>query len=371
MSTRLGRPQLYLLYGQDMALLNTPAKRWWTLALVLVAVLLPFMLQDDLLSVLATAFVAGIGAIGLNLVTGYAGQVSLGHAFFLGLGAYTGATLSGDPDSTRLIGFGITSLPVWLLASGLVAGLAGLIVAPLAARLRGLYLAVVTLGLVFIGEHLFKPWRDLTGGVGVGRPAPVPELFGIQFAVDGEFFTKAQKLYLLMFVLLVIFGVLARNLVRSRIGRALAAVRDRDLAAEVIGVDVTRYKMIAFAVSSFYAGVAGALLYVMIGFVEPGSFNLALSVQYIAMILVGGVATISGSVLGALFITLLPRVTRELPAVLPFISSSSTSGGITVFQVETILYGLLIIGFLIFEPRGLFGIWIRIRTYWKSWPFSH
>jgi branched-chain amino acid transport system permease protein len=370
-STRLGRPQLYLSYGQDMALLNTPAKRWWTLVLVLVAVLLPFMLQDDLLAVLATAFVAAIGAIGLNLVTGYAGQVSLGHAFFLGLGAYTAATLSGDPDSTRLIGFGITSLPIWLLASGLVAGLAGLIVAPLAARLRGLYLAVVTLGLVFIGEHLFKHWRDLTGGVGVGRPAAVPELFGIQFAVDGEFFTKSQKLYLLMFALLVIFGVLARNLVRSRIGRALAAVRDRDLAAEVIGVDVTRYKMIAFAVSSFYAGVAGALLYVMIGFVEPGSFNLALSVQYIAMILVGGVATISGSVLGAMFITLLPRVTRELPAVLPFISSSSTSGGITVFQVETILYGLLIIGFLIFEPRGLFGIWIRIRTYWKSWPFSH
>ncbi|MFI6678935.1 branched-chain amino acid ABC transporter permease [Kribbella sp. NPDC050470] len=371
MSTSLGRPLLYLSYKQDMSLLNTPAKRVWTLVLVVVAVLVPFLLTDDLLVVLATACAASIGAIGLNIVTGYGGQVSLGHAFFLGIGAYTAAALSGDPDSTRLIGFGITSLPIWLLAAGLVAGLAGLIVAPLAARLRGLYLAVVTLGLVFIGEHIFKHWRELTGGVGVGRPAAVPELFGFQFAVDGATFTKAQKLYLLMLVLLVIFGVLARNLVRSRIGRALAAVRDRDLAAEVIGVDVTRYKMIAFAVSSFYAGVAGALLYVMIGFVEPGSFNLGMSVQYIAMVLIGGVATISGSVLGALFITLLPRVTRELPAVLPFISASSTAGGITVFQVETILYGLLIIGFLIFEPRGLFGIWIRVRTYWKSWPFSH
>jgi branched-chain amino acid transport system permease protein len=367
----MSRPLLYLSYKQDMALLNTPAKRAWTLVLLVVAVSLPFLLTDDILVVLATACVASIGAIGLNIVTGYAGQVSLGHAFFLAIGAYTAAALSGDPDSTRLIGFGITSLPIWLLAAGLVAGLAGLIVAPLAARLRGLYLAVVTLGLVFIGEHVFKHWRELTGGVGVGRPAAVPELFGFQFAVDGATFTKAQKLYLLMLVLLVIFGVLARNLVRSRIGRALAAVRDRDLAAEVIGVDVTRYKMIAFAVSSFYAGVAGALLYVMIGFVEPGSFNLGMSVQYIAMVLIGGVATISGSVLGALFITLLPRVTRELPAVLPFISASSTAGGITVFQVETILYGLLIIGFLIFEPRGLFGVWIRVRTYWKSWPFSH
>jgi branched-chain amino acid transport system permease protein len=367
----MSRPLLYLSYKQDMALLNTPAKRVWTVVLGILAVSLPFMLTDDLLVVLATACVASIGAIGMNLVTGYAGQVSLGHAFFLAIGAYTAAAMSGDPDSTRLIGFGITSLPIWLLSAGLVAGLAGLIVAPLAARLRGLYLAVVTLGLVFIGEHIFKHWRGLTGGVGVGRPAAVPELFGFQFAVDGEMFTKAQKLYLLMLVLLVIFGVLARNLVRSRIGRAMAAVRDRDLAAEVIGVDVTRYKMIAFAASSFYAGVAGALLYVMIGFVEPGSFNLGMSVAYIAMVLIGGVATISGSVLGALFITLLPRITRELPAVLPFISSSSAAGGITVFQVETILYGLLIIGFLIFEPRGLFGIWIRIRTYWKSWPFSH
>ena len=215
--------------------------------------------------------------------------------------------MSGDPDSTRLIGFGITSLPIWLLAAGLVAGLAGLIVAPLAARLRGLYLAVVTLGLVFIGEHVFKHWTRAHRG---SRGRPAGRRTGVvrhPVRVDGEVFTKAQKLYLLMLVLLVIFGVLARNLVRSRIGRALAAVRDRDLAAEVIGVDVTRYKMIAFAVSSFYAGVAGALLYVMIGFVEPGSFNLALSVQYIAMVLIGGVATISGSVLGALFITLLPR----------------------------------------------------------------
>ena len=184
-------------------------------------------------------------------------------------------------------------------------------------------------------------------------------------------FTKAQKLYLLMLVLLVIFGVLARNLVRSRIGRALAAVRDRDLAAEVIGVNVTRYKMIAFAVSSFYAGVAGALLYVMIGFVEPGSFNLVMSVQYIAMILIGGVATISGSILGALFITLVAA------------GHPRTAGRAAVHQQQ-------------FDRRRYHGLPGRddplrpadhrvpdlrtaravrdldpLRTYWKSWPFSH
>lgn len=367
---RWGRPELYTSYRQETALLNTPAKKVWVGIIVLVALVLPFGIPDDKLQLLATGFVAAIGAIGLNIVTGYGGQVSLGHAFFIAVGAYTAAALSGDPDG-RVIGFGVTSLPVWLLAAGLAAALAGVIVAPLALRLRGLYLAIVTLGLVFIGEYVLKEWTELTGGPGIGRPPPVPTLFGTRLDLDGEFLTKIQKLYFVMFVLLVILALLARNLVRSRTGRALAAVRDRDIAAEVIGINLTRYKIVAFAVSSFYAGVAGALLYVLIGFVEPTSFNLLMSVQYIAMILIGGVATISGSIMGALFITMLPRFTRELPAVLPFISTNSASGGITVFQVEAILYGLLIIGFLIFEPRGLFGIWIRIRNYWKSWPFSY
>ncbi|WP_033441636.1 branched-chain amino acid ABC transporter permease [Saccharothrix sp. NRRL B-16314] len=364
-----GRPGLYTSYAQDTAFLNTRPKRAWTGALVVFALLLPFAVTDDLLMLLATGFVAAIGAIGLNIVTGYAGQVSLGHAFFLAIGAYTGAALSGDPDG-RVLGFGVTELPVWLLASGLVAGLAGLVVAPIAARLRGLYLAIVTLGLVFLGEHVFREWTSLTGGPGVGRPAAVPELFGVRLDRASAFFTGPQQLYLLMFVLLVIFGVLARNLVRSRIGRAFAAVRDRDLAAAVIGVDLTRYKALAFAVSSFYAGVAGSLLFVVNGFFDPGSFGLLLSVQYIAMVLIGGAGTISGAVMGALFITLLPRITRELPTVLPFISADAT-GGISVFQVEAVLYGLLLVVFLIVEPRGLFGIWVRVRNYWRTWPFSY
>ena len=363
------RPELYTSYRQDMGLLNTRSKRVWAGALVVLALVLPFLITDDLLQLLALGFVASIGAIGLNIVTGYAGQVSLGHAFFLAIGAYTAAALSGDPNG-RVIGFGITSLPVWLLAAGLVAGLAGVIVAPLAVRLRGLYLAIVTLGLVFLGEHIFREWDELTGGPGVGRPAAVPELFGVRLDRANALFTGPQQIYLLMFVLLVIFAVLARNLVRSRIGRAFAAVRDRDLAAAVIGVDITRYKVLAFAVSSFYAGVAGALLFVVNGFFDPGSFNLLLSVQYIAMVLIGGAGTISGAIMGALFITLLPRITRELPTVLPFISNDAT-GAITVFQVEAILYGLLIVVFLIVEPRGLFGIWVRVRNYWRTWPFSY
>nr|BFE81203.1 hypothetical protein GCM10020093_038040 [Planobispora longispora] len=293
-----------------MALLDTRAKKVWLGVLLGVAVLFSG-LPDDLLILLAGAYVAAIGAIGLNIVTGYAGQVSLGHAFFIAIGAYTAAAISGDPGG-RVLGFGITSMLVWLPAAGLAAALAGVVVAPLAARLRGLYLAIVTLGLVFLGEHVFKEWDHLTGGPGVGRPAAVPELFGLRFDVDSALGTRAQSLYMLMLVLLAVFAVAARNLARSRIGRAFSAIRDRDIAAEVIGVPLTRYKTLAFAISSFYAGCAGALMYTITGFFDPGSFNLLMSVQFIAMVLIGGVATVSGSIAGALFITLLPRLTQEL-----------------------------------------------------------
>ncbi len=365
-----GRPELLTSYVQDLRLFNTRPKRVWVGIILVAAFALPNAAVDNHLRVLAIGFAAAIGAIGLNIVTGYAGQVSLGHAFFLAVGAYTAAALSGNPEG-RTIGFGITFMPLWVLAAGAVAGVAGLIVAPLAVRLRGLYLAIVTLGLVFLAGHVFKEWNSLTGGPGVGRSAAVPEIFGNSLNQPGTYFSAEQKMYWMMLVLLVISAVLARNLARSRIGRAFAAVRDRDIAAEVIGVSLTKYKTLAFGISSFYAGVAGSLFYTMTGFFDPTSFNLLLSVQFIAMVLIGGVATISGSIMGALFITLLPTFTRKLPEYVPFVSESSTGGIINAFELEGILYGLLIIGFLIFEPRGLYGIWIRVRNYWKSWPFSY
>lgn len=365
-----GRPGMYTSYAQDMALLNTGPKKVSIAVLLLLGLLLPFVLEDDLLRRLATGCVLAIGAIGLNLVTGYAGQVSLGHAFFLGVGAYTAAVIGGDPTDEDVWGFGITFLPVWLLAAGAVAAVLGLIVAPLASRLRGLYLAIVTLGLVFLGEHIFREWDSLTGGVGVGRQAADPVLFGVDLSRRTDAFSGDQQLYWLMLVLLAIFALVGRNIARSAIGRSFAAVRDRDIAAEITGVDVRKVKRRAFVVSSFYAGCSGALLYAILGYIDPASFGLLVSVQFIAMVLIGGAATISGSIMGAFFIALLPRLTQELPAYLPFLSSSATETP-NVFQVETLLYGLLIVLFLIFEPRGLFGVWIRVRNYWKAWPFSY
>lgn len=364
-----GRPTFYRSYAQELSLFNTRPKQIWVGVMLLVALLIPFSVSDPTLQTLAMAFAFGIGALGLNVVTGLAGQVSLGHAFFLGVGAYTASAISGDPEG-RTIGLGITSMLVWLPAAGIAAALAGVIVAPLATRLRGLYLAIVTLGLVFIGEHVFREWSDLTGGAGVGREAATPELFGYHFNEDTSVLTEEQNLYLLLLVLLLVFALAARNIARSKIGRSFMAVRDRDMAAEMMAINLPRTKTLAFAISSFYAGCSGALIFMITGFFDPASFNLLLSVQFIAMVLIGGAGTVSGALMGALFISMLPTLTRELPNYLPFISSQVTDTP-NIFQLQSILYGLLIVGFLLFEPRGLFGIWIRIRNYWKGWPFSY
>lgn len=381
-----GRPAFFTSYQEDQAILRNNTQRFWSVVAVLFALWLPFYLGGrsdgrSWLILLAIAFVASIGAIGLNLVTGYAGQVSLGHAFFLGIGAYTGAALSGAPGEPT-IGLGLDML-IWLPAAGLVAALAGVLVAPVALRLKGLYLALVTLGLVFLGEHIFRAWVGLTGGQGVGRKPAVMRMFGYRFDIDGTIagidLTREQQIYFVCFVLMLIMALAAKNLVRSRIGRAFAAVRDRDIAAEVMGVDLTRYKVLAFAVSSFYAGVAGSVLFSITGFVEPGSFNLLLSIVYIAMVVIGGAASIAGSIMGAFFIILLPKLIEVLhisavfDTVVGWFSSGSELGAavLTTSQIESILFGILIIVFLIFEPLGLYGIWIRIRNYWKAFPFSY
>lgn len=366
-----GRPAFFQSYEQELALFNTRPKQVGVLLVVVAAALLPFVQPDAFLRSMSIAFVYAIGALGLNLVTGLAGQVSLGHAFFFGIGAYTAAVISGDPDG-RALGLGIEEIWIWLPAAGIVAALFGVLVAPIATRLRGLYLAIVTLGLVFLGEHIFREWSSVTGGAGLGRGGAELVLFGQDLGVStpDSYFTADQKRYLVMLVLLIVFAVAARNIGRSRVGRAFTAVRDRDMAAEMMGINLPRTKTLAFGLSSFYAGCAGALYVTILPNFDPNSFNLALSVLFIAMVLIGGAGTVGGTIAGALFIGMLPTLTREAATFLTFISTSPSEFPNTL-QLETVLYGLLIIGFLLLEPRGLFGIWVRIRTYWKSWPFSY
>ena len=407
-----GRPLLYTSYEDDQALLPTWTQRISLLLLVAVLVLLPLQAvpglrwlgEEKWLNVIVTAMILCIGALGLTLLTGLAGQVSLGHAFFMGIGAYTAVIMGGESTAT-LWGLGLP-IWIWLPAAGLVPALIGIMLAPTAVRVRGLYLAFVTLGLVFIGEHLFRTLGVITGGPGLGRDWPElalrfwkEEQALIDFSAPGAWFsielTARAKAFYLILLVLILFALVTKNLSRSRVGRAFMAIRDRDIAAEIMGVAEARHKLIAFALSSFFAGVSGALLASFRGIVVPDTWNLFLSVQLIAIILIGGASVVSGAILGSLFLISLPLVVEDLtrgmvaqvneggplkPLADFFITQGSDFGfisldpsgpGLSVFQLNIVLYGLLIILFLIFEPQGLFGIWIRIRNYFKAWPFSY
>ena len=365
----MARPRAAMVrrYEDDLRL----ARTWWMraafLALALLYLFFPFVVIEDFpLSVLNYAGIAAIGAIGLNLLTGYTGQVSLGHAFFIGAGAYSAAYIGGDLD---------LPLPLWLPGAALIGALVGAIIGPFALRLRGNYLAIVTLGLVFVGEYLWRNLESLTGGNN-GRSVEAAATLGpldfadISFA--GEAFTFNQGYFWLIWGLVALVALLAKNIVRTRPGRAMQAVRDRDLAAEVIGVSLARYKIGAFAISSGLAAMAGALFGSYQQFVSPGEWTLFLSIQYIAIIIVGGVGTIFGAVLGALFLGGVPVLIERYSDSIPFVQSGASDDGfITVFSLNQAIFGLLIVAFLVFEPRGLAAIWLRAKAYFRSWPFSY
>lgn len=370
---RAGRPRLYTSYAADQAIFNTRYKRVWIFILLITATLVPFLITRNLTYLLATVFVYAISGIGLNLLTGYAGQISLGHAFFMGLGAYTAAVFGCSPG--RVVwGFEL-DLAIVLPLATLIPGIVGLLVAPIAMRVRGLYLAILTIGLLMLGEQLFKQWPQVSGGQGVGRGVAEPTLFGMDLGASyrvGPFImTEQVAMYLLALVLLVLVALGAKNLARSRTGRAFAAVRDRDIAAEVMGVPLLRTKTLAFALSSALAGLGGALLSMLIGRISPEQWNLFLSIDLIAIVVIGGAATISGAMIGAAFVVLVPKLLEAIAPMLPFISGPGSTGLVNVHQLQTILFGLLIVLFMALEPRGLFGVWIRIRNYFKAWPFKY
>ncbi len=370
--TLRGRPQLFTSYSREMSIFNTRVKRNWAIAGILALGVLPFLLQRDMVALITTVLIYAIGGIGLNLLTGYAGQVSLGQAFFMGLGAYTAAVLGGESKGD-VIGLG-WDMAIWLPLAGLVPALIALVLAPLAARVRGLYLAILTLGLVFIGEHIFKEAKPITGGAGVGRAPADPVLFGFDLfsnhTILGYRIDRFTVFYLATLVIFLVLAFAARNFVRSRFGRNFAAVRDRDVAAEVMGVSLLRTKTLAFSVSSFYAGISGALLSIVIGRISPETWNIFLSIDFLAVVFIGGLATITGSIMGAIFVVLLPQFVNWVTGFIPGAGGIGDGGLLNVFELQTIIFGLLIVLFLILEPRGLYGLWLRLRNYFKAWPFS-
>ena len=337
-------------YKEDLALYQNLWVKVWLAVLVLLLIVSPHFMTRYQLSILNEMGIAAIGALGLNLLTGYTGQISLGHGAFLAIGAYTSALLTG--------GLGI---PFWfsLPLSGLMAAVLGMVVGIPSLRLKGLYLALGTLAFGFIVEYILFHWDLTQGDMGMA----VKRVSFFHFVVR----TEIQYFYLIM-VFTVLAAILAKNIARSKIGRCFIAIRDRDIAAEAMGISLVKYKIMAFGVSSFYAGVAGCLTAHYQKWIVPGSFDISLSIAYIAMIILGGMGSILGSILGAILITGIPH---GIVYLTDFFKGSypSLSGLIVDFKLG--IFGVIIVVTLLLEPQGLFGIYRRIKVYWKTWPYKY
>ena len=261
---------------------------------------------------------------------------------------------------------------IWLPMAGIVAALFSFILSPIAVRLKGLNLALVTLAFLFICSHIFSNFKSVTGGAGIGRKSAKLTLLGVNLEegllVGNYFLQKNQILYFICLFSCITMGFGFKNLVRSRAGRAYAGIRDGDIAAEALGVNLFRYKASAFALASFYAGVGGSLASTISGGIEPGFFNLLFSILAVAIIVIGGAGTVLGPLFGAFFYVMMPGFIQYILKITHLTESALP---LNLGQIEAMLFGLCIILFLIFEPRGLWGIWFRLRNYFKAWPFSY
>jgi branched-chain amino acid transport system permease protein len=336
-------------YAADEALFKTDTQKVWFGVLMAGLLLYPLVGSGYWMFLAVLVMINVISTTGLNILTGYTGQVSLGHAAFMAVGAYAVAffdTRFGTPVILNLV-----------LAGGLAAAI-GILVGLPSLRIKGLYLAIATLAASVILHFVFLNWTPVTGGLR-GLNVPTATIAGIELATP-------ERLYWLVMPICVVMVLAAKNLFRTRIGRAFIAIRDRDISAEIIGISLFEYKLTSFAISSFYAGVAGGLWAYMFRVVTPESFPGLASIFFLAAVIVGGAGTIIGGIFGAVFMTLVPEALKLIVALAtPFYSDAP----IYLAPVRNIVFGLLIVGFLIFEPMGLAEVWRRMRRFFALWPF--
>lgn len=338
-------------YEKDTELFQTTFSKILIYAFIAALFAVPFFLGDYYLYVMNLIFIAVIGAVGLNILTGFTGLISLGQGAFMGVGAYAAGYLS--------LTYG---LPFFLAipAAGLVTAVFGAFFGIPSLRLKGLYLSIATLAAQFIIEFGFVRLEFITGGV-TGLSIDYASLAGYEIDSDFSFYFLALALCLIM----TLAGV---NMMRTRAGRAFLSIRDNYIAAEAMGINLFRYKLTAFAVSSFYAGVAGSLWAYYTTIITPENFTIGVSIQYLSMIIIGGLGSILGSIFGAVFIVILPEVLQ---------SFSDWAGGYypnltqIIGSIKEGVFGLVIILFLMFEPEGMVRRWRLIKAYWKLWPFSY
>ncbi|MCC4113956.1 branched-chain amino acid ABC transporter permease [Aromatoleum toluclasticum] len=338
-------------YSQLTALTDNPAVWLWACALIGALVVVPSIANAYVLSLASTVCITALGVLGLNLLSGVAGQISLGHAAFLLIGAYAHAILMTD--------YGVNGFAS-ILVSGFIAALVSLVVGIPSLRLKGLYLAITTLAFTFIAQHVVLYAEDITRGSAGMSVVPL-DLLGFEFASEQRFFYVALG-FLVLFVLITL------NLMRTRIGRAWLALRDHDIAARAMGINLTRYKLLAFMVSAFYGGVAGALIAAHTRYVNVDTFGVLVSIEALAMIIVGGLGRTHGAILGAALIVLLPEVLRVAFAVLG--SDVQALMADRIYEIRGMMYGVVILLFLRLEPEGLAGIWRKSKRFWTQWPLS-
>lgn len=353
-------------YRDDLKLFRD---RWEHLGVLLAICLVigyPLLSNDQWLSLGIDVWVMTVGAVSMMILTGFAGQVSLGHAAFLALGAYTTAIAS--------LSFG---LPFWIaLPIGMVlCTIVGLITGPFALRLEGLYLAIVTIGLLFLVQHILRNGLDITYGkdylhvpFNLGFVTPELDPLGSlrhRYEIGPFVIEPNQILYFIVAPIALVSIWVCRNIQRSNTGRAMMAIRDGELAAGALGVDAARTKILAFSVSAAFAGLAGGLYALAHPVVTLEPFNLAMSVEFIAIVVLGGVGTTFGAVAGTVAFLLLHPLASHVGELLPFPEFFSSE-----HRAALLFYPLLCF-FLILEPFGLYGLWLRVKRYFLAWPFSY
>ncbi|MBB3668235.1 MAG: branched-chain amino acid ABC transporter permease [Nesterenkonia sp.] len=341
-------------YASELRLWNTTPQRVRMIVLAVVLIVLPLVLDNYWMALVNTALIAAIGAIGLNVLVGFTGQISLGQGGFLAVGAFTSAILTDRAG---------VPAPLSIMGAVLLTAAVGMIFGLPALRLKGLYLAIATLASQTVIVFVVRRWDWLTEGEGFVDVMRL-EVFG--FSLSRANFD--QQWYIILAVITILAALTATNLFRTGVGRSFMAIRDQDIAASAIGVNLTRAKITAFGVSNGFVGLAGALMAHYTEIISWERFTLDVSILYLAMIIVGGLGSVAGAIYGAIFITFLPVFSRmladELGGVAPVLSDQLPA-------FEHAIFGLTIIIFLIFEPKGLNRIWQRIKEYFRFWPFRY